>query len=322
METVALRGNVAPDSTAQKLEQYILTPDPFQADLIPKRLAYAAVAEFITSRIGPNTSLKSLVRVERVVTFYDLQEVCGHLSSLLPRNPLSGDVPKAAVIARTIAATCPPPDREKIAGYAVGLAGLAATSADVAELVELEDRLSGQSNPKPLAARIAELRAAVEPKRQTDNQARLEAARLDELRTLRLGRVNAANGIKARTLEIVDRQKRVQEEVKMYLTVEYGYLEYLTPFAAWRLRRETWGENPPDQSIRQEIPERRSELAQVFLNLSSGIDKLPDVAPDNYDSLRVRCLRAAEFFGAQLDPKTITWVKEHAGRQVDILSND
>ena len=209
-----------------------------------------------------------------------------------------------------------------MAAYAVRLAGLAASSADVAQLLELQDRLGPRSDPGPLASRIAALLAAVEPNRQTDNQARLEAARLDEMRSLRLVRVNAANKIKASTLEIADRHRRLQEEIKMYLTLDYGYLEYLTPWAAARLRRETWGENPADQLIRQETMSGRAELAQAFISLSSSIDKLPQVPPESQDSLRVRCLRAADFFGAQLDSKTKIWLHAHAGRQVDILSND
>ena len=61
---------------------------------------------------------------------------------------------------------------------------------------------------------------------------------------------------------------------------------------------------------------------RCFSNLASNIDQLAEVAPENRDSLRVRCLRAAEFFGAAMDAKTTAWIAEHAGRQVDILSND
>ena len=140
--------------------------------------------------------------------------------------------------------------------------------------------------------------------------------------SLRLSRVRGANQIKAQVFANTDRKKRILQEVKMYLTLEYGYLEYLTPWAAARLRRETWGDQPADQTARKEDPARRAEVAQIFLTTGENVSRLPGVAPENQDSLRVRCLRAADFFGAQLTAQDRAFISKHAGGQVDILSND
>jgi hypothetical protein len=50
-----------------------------------------------------------------------------------------------------------------------------------------------------------------------------------------------ANAVKERILHNPERARRIDEKIKMYLTREYGYLEFLQPWAARRLRRESWG---------------------------------------------------------------------------------
>ena len=155
-----------------------------------------------------------------------------------------------------------------------------------------------------------------------DYQARLTVSRLDELASLRLARVRAAGQVKAQTLAIAGREQRIREEIKMYLTLEYGYLEYLTPWAAARLRRETWGDSPPFQGVRDETPARRAEVAGMFLSAAANMERLADETEENRASLRVRCLRAAEYFGGSPEPKDRAWLARHAGGQVDILSND
>ena len=312
--------NPTDDGVAQ-LEAYVLKPDFFHGDAIPKHLNRGVVANFVTTRVGRDTRFPSLVRVEKLVNFYDLQEVCGHLSSLLPPSPVPTDVAKAAVIARTIAATCPA-QVPRVAGYSGSLIANVQSSADIVELLELQDRLGPGADSRALEARIAQLRAAAVAQSQANYQAQLETSRLDEMRSLRLDRVRRANETKAQVLAIGDRQKRIGEEIKMYLTLEYGYLEYLTPWAAARLRRETWGSSPADQIVRDEGAGKRAEIAKMFQTVAANLDRLPDVDPENRPSLRVRCLRAVEYFGGPLSVEERTWITKNAGRQVDVLSND
>lgn len=310
------------DDGVQQLESYVLNPDPFHGDAIPKRLKRDTVATFVISRVGRDTRFASLLRVEKLVTFYDLQEVCGHLSSLLPPDPAPADVAKAAVIARTIAATCRPADVQNVANYSRGLIANAQTSPEIAELVELQDRLGPGADSTTLETRISQLRATAAAKAGADYQARLETSRLDEMRSLRLDRVRRANEVKAQVLAIADRQKRIGEEIKMYLTLEYGYLEYLMPWAAARLRREAWGDSPAGQVARDEDAGRRHEMATIFQTMADNLEHMPGVEPENRASLRVRCLRAVDYFGGSLSPADRAWIADNAGRQVDVLSND
>jgi len=209
-----------------------------------------------------------------------------------------------------------------MAAYAPSLIANAQNTADIGELLELQDRLGPGGDSRPLEARIGQLRATYAASSGSNYQARLETSKLDEMRTLRLERVRRANETKAQVLAIADRSKRISEEIKIYLTLEYGYLEYLGPWSAARLRRETWGHSPGDQALRHEDPGRRAEVAKMFQTVAANLNRLPDVDPENLPSLRVRCWRAAEYFGGVLASAERHFVSENAGRQVDVLSND
>ncbi len=309
-------------SVQEQLESYVLRPDGYHGDAIPKNLNRGVVANFVIAHVGRETGFKSLGRMERLVNFYDLQEVCGHLQSLLPASPVPADVAKAAVIARTVAATCRPAEAQRMAGYSPSLIANAQRSDDIGELLELQDRLGPGADSRALEGRIIQLRAAASARAHADYQARLETSRLDEMRSLRLDRVRRANDTKAQVLAMGDRQKRISEEIKMYLTLEYGYLEYLAPWAAARLRRETWGQNPADQGVRDEGAGKRAEVAKMFQIVAANLNRLPDVDPENLSSLRVRCLRAVEYFGGQLSAEERAFIAKNAGRQMDVLSHD
>jgi hypothetical protein len=139
---------------------------------------------------------------------------------------------------------------------------------------------------------------------------------------MRLPRVQAANQVKSQILAMQDRKGRILQELEMYLTLQYGYLEYLTPWAISRLHRETWAPQPAQQITRRDDPALRSEVAQVFLTTANNIERLPGVLPENRESLRVRCLRAAEFFGHTLTPEDRAFIGKYAAGQIDMLSND
>jgi hypothetical protein len=137
-----------------------------------------------------------------------------------------------------------------------------------------------------------------------------------------LPRIQKANEIKAQILASPDRAYRLLQSVKIYLGLEYGYAEYLTPWAISRLKRETWGAQPADQATRKENPALRAEVARMFETTAANLSRLPGVDPADHDSLRVTCLRAAHFFGHSLSAEERTFITQHAAGQVDMLSND
>ena len=304
----------------EKLETYVLRPGAFDGLNIPRDLDRGSVVQFITKRISPPISIKSLKRLENVVTFYDLQEVCGHLQGLLSPPSAQFGIAESAVIARTIAANCPPPAPQQMASYAQTLIARAKTIAEMTELLDLADRIGPGFDLKPLADRLVQLRAlaASDP----DPQAKFQIIPLDQMYSQSLPRIQKANEIKGRILASPDREYRLLQSVKIYLGLEYGYAEYLTPWAIVRLKRETWGAQPADQATRKENPALRAEVASLFVTTAANVSRLPGVNPADHDSLRVTCLRAADFFGHALSADDRAFIAQHAAGQVDMLSND
>ena len=308
------------NNSIERLETYVLRPTAFDDLNIPRDLDRATVAQFITKRVNPPISIKSLKRVENVVTFYDLQEVCGHLQGWLA-HPISGfGTAEYAVTARTIAANCPPPAPQQMASYAQNLISRAKTPAEMTELLDLQDRIGPGYDLTPLANRIAQLRALASS--SADPQSKFQIIPLDQMYSQSLPRMQKANDIKAQILASPDRQYRLLQSVKIYLGVEYGYAEYLTPWAIARLKRETWGAQPADQGIRKENPALRAEVAKMFGTTAANISRLPGVDPADHDSLGVTCLRAADFFGHVLSAEDRFFMTKHAAGQVDMLSRD
>ena len=119
-----------------------------------------------------------------------------------------------------------------------------------------------------------------------------------------------------------DRKKRITQELKMYLDLDYGYLEYLNPWAVARLRRETWAQQPAQQLTRNFDTALRAEVAEMFFTAANNVERMPGVLPDNRNGLRVRCLRAAAFFGQPLSPHDQAFINEHGKGQIDLLSID
>jgi hypothetical protein len=310
------------DVTTQidRLETYVLRPGAFDGLNIPRNLDRGIVAQFIAARISPPVSIKSLKRLEIVVTFYDLQEVCGHLQGLLSDPGARFGITEYAVIARTIAANCPPPAQQQMASYAQTLVSRAKTAAEMTELLDLQDRIGPGFDPTLLANRLAQLRALATS--DPDPQAKFQIIPLDQIILQSLPRIQKANEIKARILANPDREYRLLQLVKIYLGLEYGYAEYLTPWAIARLKRETWGVQPADQATRKENPGLRAEVAKVFETTAANLRGLPGVDPADYDSLRVTCLRAADFFGQAVSAADRVFIAKHGAGQVDMLSND
>jgi hypothetical protein len=207
-----------------------------------------------------------------------------------------------------------------MASYAQTLISRAKRSAEMAEVLELEDRLGPGLDLTTFADRLVQLRgrAASDP----DPQAKFEIIPLDRMYSQSLPRLQKANEIKAQILRSPDRAYRLNQLVKIYLGLDYGYAEYLTPWAIARLKRETWGAQPTDQATRKENPRLRAEVAEIFVTTAANVRTLPGVDAADHDSLRVTCLRAAHFFGYALSADDHVFIMKHATGQVDMLSKD
>ena len=106
----------------------------------------------------------------------------------------------------------------------------------------------------------------------------------------------------------------------MYLKLDYGYLEYLQPWAARRLRREAWAENPTQQLKSSDNAGLKAEIVEVFRSLMTSATIRKDLDPEFSKSLQVTALRAIRFFGGTLSKQESAFLKENQGHQMDILS--
>jgi hypothetical protein len=307
---------------AVRLEQYIFHPDPFKSEAVPRGLSRAVVAKFLTERIDAATAVRPLRQTEKVVDFYDLQEVCPHLLELLrqKQTPVPDDIVLRQIsLDRSVALVCAPVDRDFARMLYNDLIGRSSTSAEFQELVWLNDAVADPQSAARLRERIDTRLAGSQT---NDYQGKLEIHKLEEIENLRLSRSEKANAVKERILKMPDRARRIAEEIKMYLTIEYGYLEFLQPWAARRLRRETWGQQPEQQVTYQGDPNLRKELAEAFYGTADSLEGAPHLQPENLPSLRVRCLRAAVFFGRHPALEDVVYIREHAGTQTDVLANE
>jgi hypothetical protein len=313
--------NITSPPPAVRLEEFIFHPDPFKSEAVPRGLPRATMLKFLTERIDAATALRPLRQTEKVVDFYDLQEICPHFQALLQQQqkPEPDIVLRQIVLDRTLALVGAPPERESARTLYNDLIGRSSTIAEFEDLVWLNDALATPQSAARLKERIDTRRAESQP---SDYQGKVELHKLEEIENVKLSRSEKANAVKERILKMPDRAGRIGEEIKMYLTIEYGYLEFLQPWAARRLRRETWAEQPEQQVAFKEDARLRAELAETFYQMGNSLVGVPHLDPQNLPALRVRCLRAAEFFGRDPVLEDVRYIREHAGTQFDILSNE
>lgn len=313
----------SPPPTTADLEVFVFHPDKYRADKVPRRLQASDVAQFMAARLNASTELRPLQQAEKVITFYDVQEVVPQLQEMMQKISGSASVQRSLVVDRTIARIGTARD--------VQFAGqqYARLIPQVSSLQELEDALGLYSalgntvNAAPMQQQITARLSAVRGRAEADHEAHIEYSKLEEFNNIKFARAQKANAAKQQITSEPNRQKRIHNEISIYLSLgNYGYSEFLQPWAADRLRRETWGQQPEQQEVRSENPALRKELAQIFHQASATLEQTPKILKENIPSLRVRCLRAVDFFGGHLSAQEITYVRQHAGMQADVLSNE
>jgi hypothetical protein len=299
------------------LDRFIFDYDPYTGERVPRNLPVAEVVRFIQSRVNAATELRPLLQVEKVADFYDLHEAAEHLKGFV--TALEGpDLRRAIVAARTIARVGSPADLAGVSRYFTELASRANSTAEIDELLWLYDAVGGDA--APLRAGIQKRMDELDAARRQNHRAELEFRTLEELRDLRLSRAEKAAGVKDSIRRIADRGARIEREIRIYLTLEPAFPEYLRPWSARRLRRETWAPQPEQQTLRAENPALRAELAEAFRRAEAALAAAPNLSEGNRDSLRVRCLRAVLFFGGSISREEQAFVSRKAGQQFDILS--
>jgi hypothetical protein len=313
----------SPSVAEIQLAKFVFDPDRYTADVVPRRLSPAEVAQFVKARIDRSTRFPAATQVEKAVDFYDAQEAGETLRTLLDRREVDQeDLRRSLVFTRTLAKAGTPADRDFAKDYYLYLVRRGDSLPLLEDLVSLCEALGPGDNANPLHERIAERIKILESKPVGDSAAQWELAKLQELDSLTLTRAEKANTVKSGLLKDANRVRRLDELVRTYLGLEGPYPEVLQPWAARQLRREVWAAQPPEQVTRTDDRTRREEVIQAFARAAASLPQDSQLSDEEKTFGRVRALRAMAFFGGKLSEKDRQFLKAHGPGQVDVLANE
>ena len=306
-----------------ELEKFIFEADNFTKGVVPRELDPAEVAKFLIEKVEETIKLKPLKQVEKVAAFYDTYEVAEKFRSFLNRNEAGDDaVQRSIIFTRIIGRVGKPEEVEFAKRYYLHLVSKIDSLVEFDEIILLHDVLRLGRDSGALRAKIQEKLKSLEAIKESDDQARLKYLKLQEISNQTLTRAEKVEEVKEQILEINDRKKRLEEEIKAYLAIDYGFIEYLQPWAAARIRRETWANNPAEQTIRDEKPPLRADVVESFGSFYTNLDKVPDLDEEAKEAAKIQILRAIKFFGGQISEQEENFLKQFAGTQADILANE
>ena len=301
-----------PTDTESKLDEFIFHTDMYHSESVPRQLPANEVVDFIRTRVTANVELRPLLQTEKVADYYDLQTIVDHLKGVIKTLAADSSRLRLSTIAtRIVAIVGTPADVTFAAAVYQHLAQSASKLEEFQELLSLYDALNGAAPIEPLASRADSVLASLRKQENRAYEVELELRKLDEWRRITLPRAEKAQQVKAQILQIADRHRRITEEIRVYLGEQYGYLEYLQPWAARRLRREAWGPQPDSQTVPAWNAALAPDLIRAF---EEALSKHQD------PSLQVRCLRAIAFFGGTLTDEQEHFLQANAGNQIDRLS--
>ncbi len=283
------------------LERFIFKPDEFSDSIVPRGLDAAQVANFLIEKIDKTASLEVFIQVEKVADFYDPTEVVEKFRQFLDKKESgSEEVRRSIVITRIIAILGKPEDIEFARFYYKHLVSKIDTINDFEEIIFLHEDLNLGNNSGELRQKLQAKLASLEQKKAPDN-----------------------------ILQIGDRKKRLEEEIKTYVTNNYGFIGLLQPWSARRIRRETWGAQPAEQIKRTESVSLKEDVVKSLRSVLEKANELPDLDGEEPDldgeekeAVNLRLLRAIKFFKGKLTFEEEGVLRHNRGKQVDILANE
>lgn len=303
-------------------EGFVFHSDEYSRELIPRQLTTAEVAAFIEARIDNSTRLVPMQQAEKLVDFYDLQEVAPHYERLLNRREQGpADLTRSAIEVRTIARVGTQPVCDYARAYYLYLVQRAETTALLETLVSVYEALGSGGDARALAGAISQRLHSLEPQVSANPDLTHEVQALERLFNFTLPRAVQANQVKDRVRAIANSSQRIEEEINIYLGLKPGFPEILPSWAARRLRREVWAEEPERQTARADNPARRAELVAAFRAALGRVESNQTMQESQKSFLIGSCLRAIEFFGGALSEAEHEIV-DQPGRQFYILSNE
>lgn len=313
--------NFEPQSPEGDLKTFIFESTKLTGSVVPRHKDPAAVAEFIIEKVDEKASLKVLRQVEKAASFYDTFEICPRLRELLPQTDGSDALLKRIVIDRTIGKVGVLDDIEAAKRTYESLASSVRALVELRECLLLHDVLNIGSGSNTLKSSIDRRLGDLAPLKESDNSARIEYLEIKEQIVPVLDDINNAKIEKDKILAISDRKERIHAEILAYLTIDIDVADSLQPWAAARLRRETWAPQPPEQIQRPENAPLKKDVAEQFRSFLSEIND-HGLAEDEIESARIQILRAIKFFGEGISEEEEVFLSRFSGEQADLLSNE
>jgi hypothetical protein len=307
-----------------EMEKFIFNSDVFNRGVVPRKLDATEVAKFLLEKITAETELKHWLQVEKAANFYDTTEVAEKFKGFLNKSESGEDgVRRSIVIARIVGSVGKPEDVESAKQYYPHLVSKVESLPEYKDLILLHDVLRLGKNSKALRTKIQEKLKSLETRIDADEEAETEYSELQGKVEKELERVEKVAPLKEQILEMKDRKKRLEEEIKMYIGVDYGFLEYLQPWSAARLRRETWGAQPSEQITRNVQTQLKADVVKALQEFYGKLGEMPDLADDeDKEAARVQVLRAIKFFDGEISEQEELFLAQYKGKQADTLANE
>ncbi len=304
------------------LEKFIFNSDRFTGDVVPRNYPPKAVAEFLIEKLDKNTALKPFIQAEKAAGFYDTFEIADKFKSFLDGNDAGEQgVLRSIVITRTVGRVGKPEDVEFARKYYGHLVSKLDEQVEFEEFIKLHEILGLGENSKALGNKIKQKLNELETRKADDYSAELQYLKLQGAITQKLNRAEKVQRSKDSILEIRDYKKRLNEEIKAYLSFDYGYLEYLQPWAARRIRRETWASQTEKQTKRNDEMPLKKEVVQAFRGFLND-SKIKSLPAKEKESIRLKILRAIKFFDGELSEQEEEYLTLNEGEQADTLANE
>lgn len=306
-----------------ELEKYIFSEDEYTAGVVPRKLSAPEVAKFLIGKIEKNTTLAAFIRVEMVASFYETFEVVEKYKQFLDKKEAnSEEIRRSIIIARIIGYLGTNEDVTFAKQYYKYLIGRVESIQEFEEIIRLHEVLNLGSDSNELHQKLDAKIASLEQKKETDFQAEIAHQQFRESITQKLYRAEKVQTIKQKILGIADRKKRIAEEIKAYMSLEYGFNEYLKPWATGRIRRETWAAQPDAQIKRDDKAPLKEDVANSFRDFLGKLGEIDEIEPDESDSARVTLLRAIKFFDGKISDDEDYFLQQFRGNQGDVLANE
>ncbi|NNF00935.1 MAG: hypothetical protein HKN25_18105 [Pyrinomonadaceae bacterium] len=306
-----------------ELDEFIFKPDEFTGNVVPRKLKPADVAAYLVEKIEKGAKLKTYIQAEKVAVFYDSNELVEKLKGFLDKSEAeTKDNLKSTVLARIIARLGDNEDKAFAKSYYEHLLTKIDSQAEFEEVILLHEALDLGANSASIRAKVKTKTEALKAKQETDYQARLEYLEFVENVSRKLDRAEKVQSIKDEIVGIADRNERIEQEIKAYIAVGFGYQEFLQPWAARRIRQETWAKDVAEQSKRVDRQPFKKQVTTVFRDIIPKLDSFDNLTPKQIEGSKLRLLRAIKFFEGTLSEDEEGFVALFRGMQADTLANE